>query len=167
MHMSAQHHDPSGNASTRRRITWVCVTHEAYIVVYLIDEHLLCTYTINGRLIAIKDIRERLYAFVPSEDGQVLITGGENCLVVFRWVHTLELANDGPRKGLEAVLDGLIEDIEGDKQILTSPIRSLYLTKLERHLIVGTEMGEVRVFAQDSDYLRQRLQKKLEEIGIL
>jgi hypothetical protein len=62
------------------------VTKEGYVVVYVIDEHLLCTYTINGRQVARKDVRERLYAFLPSEDGQVLVTGGENCLVVFRWV---------------------------------------------------------------------------------
>ena len=74
--------------TTRRRIHWVCVTREGYVVVYIIDEHLLCTYTVNGRLLARKDVRERLYAFLPSEDGQVLVTGGENCLVVFRWVRT-------------------------------------------------------------------------------
>jgi hypothetical protein len=51
--------------------------------------------------------------------------------------------------------------------IITSPIRSLLLTRQERQLIVGMESGELRVFAQDSDYLRQRLQRKLEEIGIL
>jgi WD40 repeat protein len=73
-------------ASTRRRIHWLCVTKEGYVVVYLIDELLLCTYTVNGKLVAVKDIRERLYSLLPSEDGQVLITGGENCLVVMRWV---------------------------------------------------------------------------------
>lgn len=76
----------SSSVSPRRRIHWVCVTKEAFVVVYLVDEQLLCTYTINGRLLATKDIRERLYSIIPSEDGQVLITGGENCLVVFRWV---------------------------------------------------------------------------------
>jgi WD40 repeat protein len=173
-------------ASTRRRIHWLCVTKEGYVVVYLIDELLLCTYTVNGRLVAVKDIRERLYSLIPSEDGQVLITGGENCLVVMRWVrlslpsslhprftltrsqiYNLEVANDGPRKGLEAVLDGMIEDSEGERHAFNSPIRSIYYTKKERHLIVGTENGEIRIFAQDSDYLRQRLQVKLEEIGIL
>ena len=49
----------------------------------------------------------------------------------------------------------------------SSPIRSLYFTKLERHLLVGLENGEMRILAQDSDYLRQRLQQKLMEIGIL
>jgi WD40 repeat protein len=185
--------------STRRRIHWVCVTKESFVVVYLIDEQLLCTYTVNGRMVAVKDIRERLYSLVPSEDGQVLVTGGENCLVVMRWVssplsslspcpsssslltlcfvlthrinvlqiYNLEIANDGPRKGLEAVLDGMIEDNEGSRHTFTSPIRSIYFTKHERHLIVGSENGEIRIFAQDSDYLRQRLQVKLEEIGIL
>ena len=154
-------------SSSRRRINWVCITPESYVIVYLVDEHLLCTYTMNGRMVASKDIRERLYAFVLSDDGQVILTGGENCLVVFRWVHTLELANDGPRKGLEAVLDGMVEESEGAQQPISSPIRSLFLSKQERHLIVGTDRGDIRVFAQDSDYLRQRLQRKLEEIGIL
>jgi neurobeachin-like protein 1/2 len=72
----------------RSRVHWVCVTNEGYIVVYLNEEHLLYSYTINGRLLATKDVQERLYAFAPSEDGQVLITGGDNCLVVFRWVST-------------------------------------------------------------------------------
>lgn len=82
-------------------------------------------------------------------------------------IYNLEIANDGPRKGLDAVLDGMIEDNEGGRYPFTSPIRSMYFTKQERHLIVGTENGEIRIFAQDSDYLRQRLQVKLEEIGIL
>lgn len=76
----------SSSSVSRSRIHWVTVTIEGYIVVYLIDEHLLCSYTINGRLLATKDIQERLYSILASEDGQVLITGGENCLVVLRWV---------------------------------------------------------------------------------
>lgn len=80
-------------------------------------------------------------------------------------VATLEVANDGPRKDLDTVLDG---SVEGDvDNVFSSPIRSIFLSGKERHLIVGTESGEIRVFAQDSDYLRQRLQRKLEEIGIL
>jgi hypothetical protein len=83
-------------------------------------------------------------------------------------VHSLELANDGPRRGLEAVLDGLMEDLDDPNNgPLSSTIRSLYFTKQERHLLVGTDSGEVRIFAQDSEYLRQRLERKLAEIGIL
>ena len=76
-----------------------------------------------------------------------------------------------------------------------SPIRSMYLTSQERHLIVGLESGYVRILAQvgnvcmyvciyvnvvwfcilmtytkqwqDSEYLRRKLHKKLIETGIL
>jgi hypothetical protein len=61
------------------------------------------------------------------------------------------------------VLDGSSEECGP----FNAPIRSLYLTKLERLLLVGLESGEIRQLAQDSDYLRQRLQRKLKEIGIL
>jgi hypothetical protein len=80
-------------------------------------------------------------------------------------VRTLELANDGPRQGLEAVLEGSLE--ESRIAPFGSPIRALHLTSSERHLVVGLESGEMRILAQDSDYLRQRLQRKLIEIGIL
>ena len=77
----------------------------------------------------------------------------------------MELANDGPRKGFEAILDGSMAD--NNIEVFSSPIRSLYLTKKERHLLVGLECGELRILTHDSDYLRQRLQNKLMEIGIL
>ena len=54
-----------------------------------------------------------------------------------------------------------------EKGYFNSPIRSLYLTKSERHLFIGFESGEMRIICQDSEYLRQRLQSKLMEIGIL
>ena len=47
------------------------------------------------------------------------------------------------------------------------PIRSLHMTRLERHLIVGLESGEMRILAQDPNYLRLRLQNKLMESGAL
>jgi hypothetical protein len=83
----------------------------------------------------------------------------------FLQVRTLELANDGPRQGFEAVLDGSME--EHNIPAMSHPIRSLHMTRLERHLIAGLESGEMRILAQDPNYLRQRLQNKLIEIGIL
>jgi len=80
-------------------------------------------------------------------------------------VHSLELANDGPRKGLECVLDGSTADY--NFAAFPSPIRTLHLTRAERHLLVGLESGELRVLAHDPDYLRERLHFKLEELGIL
>lgn len=64
---------------------------------------------------------------------------------------------------MEAVLDGSSEDCPA----FSAPIRTIFLTKMERLLLVGLESGEMRALAQDSDYLRQRLQRKLKEIGIL
>ncbi len=72
---------------------------------------------------------------------------------------------DGARQGFEAVLDGSME--ESNIAPFASPVRALHLTAHERHLAVGLESGELRILAQDSDYLRQRLQRKLIEIGIL
>jgi WD40 repeat protein len=80
---------PAGSssfASAHRRVTWVGISREAYIVVYCADDQLLVTYAINGDLLAYKVVPERLYALVLSEDGKVLVTGGDSCLVVLRWV---------------------------------------------------------------------------------
>jgi len=154
------------SSSTRtRNITWVGVSKAASIVSYSRDDNTLCTYTLNGVLLSTKNITERLHCLTLSQDGNVLITGGDSCLVVLRWVRTLELANDGPRTGLEAVIDGSLDT--GAIPPFTAPIRSIYLTAQEMHLIVGDELGNIRILVQDSDYLRQRLQRKLMEIGIL
>jgi hypothetical protein len=75
------------------------------------------------------------------------------------------LANDGPRTGLSAVLDGA--NAEYKIEPFSSPIRSLQLTRQERHLLVGLETGEMRILAHDSDYLRERLHRKLQDLGIL
>jgi len=75
----------------------------------------------------------------------VVLTGGERGLVVFRWVTTLCIANNGPREGLDSVADGSDEKSIGP---FASPIRSLYLTNQEMHLIVGMESGHIRILAQ-------------------
>jgi hypothetical protein len=98
-----------------------------------------------------------------SDDGRVVLTGGDNGLVIFRWTHSLLVANTGPRTGLECVLDGADETIPP----FLCPVRSLLLTQQERLLIVGLENGEVRIIAQDSEYLRERLMCNLEDIGFI
>jgi WD40 repeat protein len=74
-----------------RKITWIGLSKENYIVSYSSDDHLLCTYSLNGFQIATRTVPEALYAFLISEDGKVLITGGSSCLVVFRWVRVFFL----------------------------------------------------------------------------
>lgn len=74
--------------SGRRRINWIGVTFDGVLVVYLLDDHLLCSYTINGRTLATRTIKDKLHALTLSTDGKVLMTGGNNGLVVLRWVCT-------------------------------------------------------------------------------
>jgi len=71
------------------KISWLCVSKEAYIIAYSDDDKTLCTFSLNGHVIAVREVPESLYALMLSEDGKVLITGGSSCLVVFRWVGDL------------------------------------------------------------------------------
>jgi hypothetical protein len=221
-------------------VGWVGISPAGYVVTYSPHLCLLCSFTINGTPLASQETGEQLHALIFSEDGLVLLSGGENAVVVLRWVRSLELADDGPRAGLEAVLDGSLisnpaqaslslssamamgggvsADYSASSSTFSGPpsfrgsggpfsnltmpgghkaeggtaagnvlpgegplgaggtlqvppfscaIRSLLLTASERHLVVGDEEGNVRVLVQDSDYLRDRLQRKLIEIGIL
>jgi hypothetical protein len=172
----------------------ICLSRESYIIVYAssASNYFLFSYSINGKLLDKVDLNEKLFCMCMSEDGRVLLTGGERCLVVMRWAHNLQLANDGPRQGQEAVLDGR----EGDQESFMSPIRSIHLNSKERQLIVGLDSGEMRVLAQvltrhmhslhcgvvvfmfspffslfeisqDSEYLRKRLVSNLEDIGLI
>ena len=158
---------PSISGPQVRRVTMLAISKEGYIIVYSNDGiNLLCTYTINGRLVKMIDAGERLFAMCLSEDGHVVLTGGERCLIAFRWVANLRLANTNSRFGLEAVVDGKGED--GDTaDYFMSPIRSLLLTSSERLLIVGLESGKIRILAQDAEYLKRRLTAKLTSIGML
>jgi len=146
----------------------VSISKASYIVAYTCDGNILYSFSINGKLIKSIAVGERLHVILLSEDGRVIITGGMRCLIVMRWVMTLLVANDGPRDKLEAVLDG--EQKNNHKELwppFGSPIRSLFLTPGEGHLIVGLESGCVRILAQDSEYLRERLHQKLELTGFL
>ena len=95
---------------------------------------------------AIREAGERIYAFCLSEDGKVILTGGDRGLIVFRWTRSLDLSNDGPRSGTEGVIDG--SQPEENIEAFNSPIRSICLSHQERHLLVGLESGCLRVFAQ-------------------
>lgn len=147
-----------------KRVHMIEVTAEGTIIAYSHDFTLLAVYTLNGRFIRMISTRERLYALCLSEDGRVLLTGGERGLIVMRWVHNLSIANNGCRRGLEFVVDG---STDKGFEPFASPIRCMTMTEKERHLIVGLESGEIRVLAQDSEYLQRKLHRRLMEIGIL
>jgi WD40 repeat protein len=73
-----------------KKISWLGLSKDSYIVTYCADEQMLCTYSLNGMLITSRAVPEAIYCFLISEDGKVLITGGSSCLVVFRWVSIYE-----------------------------------------------------------------------------
>jgi WD40 repeat protein len=128
------------------RVHWVGVSVEGYIVAYSSDDCALYSFTINGAFLARKIVGDNLHAFCFSEDNKVLITGGERGLIVMRHVYSLELSNYGSKYDFDAVIDGSCA--EYDQGPFNSPIRSIYLTKQEKHMLVGLENGYMRVLAQ-------------------
>ena len=114
-----------------------------------------------------------LRAFVFSEDGSVLLSGGCDRTVTLRWAHSLAVADDDAREGSgEAVLDGStppLGGVLGTVGFVTkfgSAVRCLTLTAGEQHLLVGLEDGTLGILALDARYLRQRLRSKLDQLGI-
>ena len=128
-----------------KRVHFVVVSVEGNIVGYSNDGFVLASYTLNGRFLKMTHVRERLYSICLSEDGKVVLTGGERGLIILRYVHTLTIANSGSRRGLDAIIDG---SSESEYEPFHSPIRSMVLTNNERHLVVGLESGEIRILAQ-------------------
>jgi hypothetical protein len=154
---------PVNKGGPAPRIHWVGISQQGYILTYSRDDCSLCSFEVNGTLLRRESAGEQLHAFLLSEDGKVLLTGGRGRKVVWRWVHDLSLANDGPRKGFAATVDGSCE--QHKVPAFPAPIRSIAMSEHERHLMVGLENGLVYMLAPDSNYLRQRLQKQLEYLG--
>jgi WD40 repeat protein len=136
---------------TYRRIHFILVSSDGFIVAYSSDDSTLYSFTINGKFQAKKMIGDRLHAVCLSEDHKVIITGGERGLLVLRLVHSLELSHVGSKLDFDSIIDGRSQD-DNDQKPFASPIRSIYLTKQERHLIVGLENGEIRILAQVSNF---------------
>jgi hypothetical protein len=130
----------------KRRVHFVTLSTEGFVIAYSNDDSALYTFSVNGAFQARKMSGERLYSFCLSEDHKVLVTGGERALLVMRWIHSLELSNVGSKWDFESVIDG--RNVEEEQKPFNSPIRSIYLTKQERHLLVGLESGELRILAQ-------------------
>lgn len=157
-------------------VHWVGLSTAGYVVTYSTADSTLRSYTVNGRALGVASISDNskgpLRAFVFSEDGSVLLCGGDDRVVTLRWVHNLALANDGAREDCgEAVLTGAAPPLAGVAGASTgvgrfgSAVRCLALTAGERHLLVGLSDGTLGVLALDANYLRQRLRTKLDQLG--
>lgn len=158
-------------------VEWVGLSAAGYVVAYSPADATLRSYTVNGHPLGAVQVTKAeagpLRAFVFSEDGTVLLSGGHDRVVTLRWAYSLALADDGSRKGCgEAVLDGAGPPLAGVPAAsagvpkFASAVRALALTAGERHLLVGLEDGTLGVLALDANYLRQRLRSKLDQLGI-
>lgn len=158
-------------------VEWVGLSTAGYIVAYSPADATLRSYTVNGHASGVVQVAKAeagpLRAFVFSEDGSVLLSGGHDRVVTLRWAHSLAVANDGDREGCGgAVLDGSGPPLAGvptasaGVKKFGSAVRSLALTAGERHLLVGLDDGTLGVLALDANYLRQRLRSKLDQLGI-
>ncbi|CAN0185716.1 unnamed protein product [Ectocarpus sp. 12 AP-2014] len=158
-------------------VEWVGLSAAGYVVAYSPADATLRSYTVNGHPLGAVQVTKAeagpLRAFVFSEDGTVLLSGGHDRVVTLRWAYSLALADDGSREGCgEAVLDGAGPPLAGVSAAsagvpkFASTVRALALTAGERHLLVGLEDGTLGVLALDANYLRQRLRSKLDQLGI-
>lgn len=157
-------------------VEWVGLSAAGYIVAYSPADATLRSYTINGHVLGVAKVPSEagpLRAFVFSEDGSVLLSGGCDRAVTLRWAHSLAVADDDTREGCgEAVLNGSMPSLPGASGAVGavkkfgSTVRCLTLTAGEQHLLVGLEDGTLGVLALDARYLRQRLRSKLDQLGI-
>lgn len=157
-------------------VEWVGVSAAGYVVAYSPADATLRSYAVNGHALGAATLAHGtgpLRAFVFSEDGSVLLSGGNDRVVTLRWAHNLAVANDGGREGCgAAILTGAAPPLAGvagagaGVEKFGSAVRCLALTAGERHLLVGLENGTLGVLALDAKYLRQRLRSKLDQLGI-
>ena len=116
-------------------------------------------FSLNGGLRAQIEVNEQLNVLIFSEDGKYLITGGTARVVTVRDIDTLGIVNQiyGDTRPSPLIPAGLPP--------FESSIYSLSFTPGERHLFVGLGNGSARVLALDAQYLRDRLQGRLNSLG--
>jgi hypothetical protein len=147
-------------ACGRPRIDWVGLTDlSATIVTYSADDATLVSYSINGTPLASTQVSGSLplHAFLFSEDGSVLLIGGDDCCITPLSTRTMET--------LGSVMDGACSVYKQGS--FASPVTSMAFSRGERHLIVGLASGQVCVMVLDASYLRHRLQRKLHSLGLV
>ncbi len=137
-------------------IEWVGISSTTHIVSYSSEDVTICVHTVNGKLTAKAEVNEALHCFEFSADGEYLLTGGDRRVVTTWALDTLKQEVDCYGK-----IDGHFQTTPK----FDSTITSLKLTRHERHLLVGLKSGAMRVLALEAQYLRDRLQNKLKNLG--
>lgn len=152
--------DGCGLPSSRDEVTWIGVSARAHIVSYVESHSVLYVHSVNGKLLCQCEIDERLNEIRFSEDGNHIITGGTARLVLVRSL------NDSLR--VVQRLDGACSEsllLPNGMPPFEAAIRTFSVTPGEAHLIVALDNGQIRIVAYDAQYLRDRLQARLSELG--
>lgn len=127
-------------------LSWCGISPVAgQIVGYSEAGTMLLSFSINGTPLGTRRVDEKLQAFAFSQDGSALVVGGRSGRIrVYR------------------LYDMICLDTFGSSSV---PIHSLAITNGEMHLLVGLATGSIRIYTLNADYLRQRLQRKLADLG--
>ena len=135
-------------------------TSSGVIALYFGGTSRIKLFSLDGRhLASTSDVNEQLHALLFSEDGNYLITGGTGRVVTVFELGSLGVVNKirGETRPSPLVPRGL--------PAFQASIDALSFTPGERHLHVGLGNGTVRVLALDAQYLRDRLQGRLNSLG--
>ncbi|KAH9153783.1 hypothetical protein AeRB84_004025 [Aphanomyces euteiches] len=134
------------------RLTWVGLSSMGQIVTYCETFSTLYLYSINGKCLTSTVVDQKLQAFLLPKDGQSLVVGGRGQSVIVYRLHDMHI---------------LLEFDWGNtaSRSFQSPIHSLAVSKDEMHLFVGLGTGEVCIYTPNAEYLRDRLQNRLTNLG--
>jgi len=167
-------------------IDWVGISKVGYLVTYSRSDRAIRSYGINGKLLACtggsnqktsskaEDFTDAiLYALVISDDGKILVAGGTNQEIKMMWIHNLHLAVDKDKKGFDRISYANGSCVENNTERFSDTIRSITFSQghphtcKELHMIVGLANGQLYILAPEGSYLRDRLGKRLEQLGLI
>ncbi|KAH9070044.1 hypothetical protein Ae201684P_002416 [Aphanomyces euteiches] len=131
------------------RLTWVGLSSMGQIVTYCETFSTLYLYSINGKCLTSTVVDQKLQAFLLPKS---LVVGGRGQSVIVYRLHDMHI---------------LLEFDWGNtaSRSFQSPIHSLAVSKDEMHLFVGLGTGEVCIYTPNAEYLRDRLQNRLTNLG--
>ncbi|ETO04424.1 hypothetical protein RFI_32974 [Reticulomyxa filosa] len=83
--------DHDDDNSPLREVVKIIVSDMGYIVVHTIEDTIptLRVFSLNGILMCHLQLDEILFGIVLDQTGKILITGGQSCVISFRYIHKL------------------------------------------------------------------------------
>ncbi|KDO24135.1 hypothetical protein SPRG_22262 [Saprolegnia parasitica CBS 223.65] len=142
------------DASRHARLTYVGLSTYGSILTYCDSSSTLYRYSINGDCLASRFVDQKAQAFALTQDGDAILLGGRGQTITVYRVHDLSIQRE---------FDG--SDETRGLKAFQSPIHALCFSSNDMHLLVGLGNGDVCVYTPDAQYLRDRLQTKLTDLG--